>query len=299
MIQIQTLTKRFDGADALRELSMQIPLGSVCGLVGPNGAGKSTLLRCISGVYRPDGGQVLLQGQPVWENPAVKGRRAYLPDELYYFVSSSLRDLTRFYQGFYPRFDRELFRRLGQVFPIDPDQPIRRLSKGMQKQAFFWLALSLRPEVLLLDEPVDGLDPVMRRQLWSLILSQVEQHGTTVVISSHNLRELEDVCDRVGILDRGKLLLERSLNELQAGFIKLQLVFRDGAPAELPPELPVLHHSVTGKIHTYILRTGQEQAAQAVQALVPIFYDILPLTLEEIFIYELGGAAHDIREILL
>lgn len=137
MIQIQTLTKRFDGADALRELSMQIPLGSVCGLVGPNGAGKSTLLRCISGVYRPDGGQVLLQGQPVWENPAVKGRMAYLPDELYYFVSSSLRDLTRFYQGFYPRFDRELFRRLGQVFPIDPDQPIRRLSKGMQKQAFF------------------------------------------------------------------------------------------------------------------------------------------------------------------
>ena len=296
MIQIQTLTKRFDGADALQELSMQIPLGSVCGLVGPNGAGKSTLLRCISGVYRPDGGQVLLQGQPVWENPAVKGRMAYLPDELYYFVSSSLRDLTRFYQGFYPRFDRELFRRLGQVFPIDPDQPIRRLSKGMQKQAFFWLALSLRPEVLLLDEPVDGLDPVMRRQLWSLILSQVEQHGTTVVISSHNLRELEDVCDRVGILDRGKLLLERSLNELQAGFIKLQLVFRDGAPAELPP---VLHHSVTGKIHTYILRTGQEQAAQAVQALVPIFYDILPLTLEEIFIYELGGAAHDVREILL
>ncbi len=299
MIQIQSLTKRFDGADALRELSMQIPLGSVCGLVGPNGAGKSTLLRCMSAVYRPDGGQVLLQGQPVWENPAVKRRMAYLPDELYYFVSSSLLDLTRFYRGFYPRFNGELFRRLGQVFPIDPDQPIRRLSKGMQKQAFFWLALSLRPEVLLLDEPVDGLDPVMRRQLWSLILSQVEQHGTTIVISSHNLRELEDVCDRVGILDRGRLLLERSLNELQADFIKLQLVFRDGAPAELPPELPVLHHSVTGKIHTYILRAGQEQAAQAVQALVPIFYDILPLTLEEIFIYELGGAAHDVREILL
>lgn len=299
MLEVQALRKRFEQTCALNNLSMHIPKGSVCGLVGPNGAGKSTLLRCMSGVCRPDSGTVLLEGAPVWENPESKRRIAYVPDDLYYFVSASLRDMARFYQGFYPRFDRELFYKLGEIFPIDPDAPIRRLSKGMQKQAFFWLALSLRPEVLLLDEPVDGLDPVMRRQLWQLILEEMERRGVTVVVSSHNLRELEDVCDRVCILSRGELLLERSLNELQEDFVKLQLVFREGEPPDAMRQLPVLHHSITGKIHTYILRTGQRQAAQAVEALVPVFYDILPLTLEEIFIYELGGAANDVREILL
>lgn len=293
MIQIQTLTKRFDGADALRELSMQIPLGSVCGLVGPNGAGKSTLLRCISGVYRPDGGQVLLQGQPVWENPAVKGRMAYLPDELYYFVSSSLRDLTRFYQGFYPRFDRELFRRLGQVFPIDPDQPIRRLSKGMQKQAFFWLALSLRPEVLLLDEPVDGLDPVMRRQVMSLVLSDVAERGTTVLISSHNLRELEDVCDHVGIMNHGRMLLEKSLADMQGGTVKLQIV------GEAPQGCQVLHESRSGRLNTFILRGSYQQVQEKCQRMNPPYFDVLPLSLEEIFIYELGGVNYEIKENVL
>ena len=293
MIQIQTLTKCFDGADALRELSMQIPLGSVCGLVGPNGAGKSTLLRCISGVYRPDGGQVLLQGQPVWENPAVKGRMAYLPDELYYFVSSSLRDLTRFYQGFYPRFDRELFRRLGQVFPIDPDQPIRRLSKGMQKQAFFWLALSLRPEVLLLDEPVDGLDPVMRRQVMSLVLSDVAERGITVLISSHNLRELEDVCDHVGIMNHGRMLLEKSLADMQGGTVKLQIV------GEAPQGCQVLHESRSGRLNTFILRGSYQQVQEKCQRMNPPYFDVLPLSLEEIFIYELGGVNYEIKENVL
>lgn len=299
MLEVQSLSKRFEDTCALRELTMHIPRGSVCGLVGPNGAGKSTLLRCMSGVCRPDGGQVLLEGAPIWENPEAKRRIASVPDDLYYFVSASLRDMAQFYQGFYPNFDKKLFRQLGDVFPIDPDAPIRRLSKGMQKQAFFWLSLSLRPEVLLLDEPVDGLDPVMRRQLWQLILGEMEQRGVTVVVSSHNLRELEDVCDRVCILNHGQLLLERSLNELQEDFVKLQLVFREGEAPEAIGQLPVLHHSVTGKIHTYILRAGQARVAQEVEALVPVFYDILPLTLEEIFIYELGGAANDVREILL
>lgn len=299
MIQLQSVSKRFEQTQALRQLTMTIPAGSVCGLVGPNGAGKTTLMRCMAGVCRPDEGQVLLDGAPVWENPEAKRRMAYLPDDLYYFVSSSLRDMARFYRGFYPGFDPALFRRLGELFPINPDAPIRHLSKGMQKQAFFWLALSLRPEVLLLDEPVDGLDPVMRRQLWQLILGEMQQRGVTVAVSSHNLRELEDVCDHVCIINRGEVLLERSLNELQEDFVKLQLVFRENEPPEAIAQLPVLHHSVTGKIHTYILRTGQARAAQAVEAMVPVFYDILPLTLEEIFIYELGGADHDIREILL
>ncbi len=298
MIEVRDLTKRFDRTPALQELSLHVPRGSVYGLVGPNGAGKSTLLRCLAGVYRPDSGQILIEEQPVWENPAVKSRMAYIPDDLYYFVSASLRDLKRFYQGFYPTFDPQLFDKLASVFPIDPRQPIRHLSKGMQKQAFFWLALSLRPEILLLDEPVDGLDPVMRRQLWSLIMSDVEKSGVTVVVSSHNLRELEDVCDHVGIIDHGRLLLERTLSQLQDNFVKLQVVFRT-EDASLPGDLPVLHHSVTGKVNTYILRAGEARAAQVVQELDPIFYDILPLTLEEIFIYELGGADYAVKDIIL
>lgn len=298
MIEVTNLVKSFDGSPALQGLQLHVPKGSVYGLVGPNGAGKSTFLRCLAGVYRPDEGSILVEGQPVFENPDLKRRIAYIPDDLYFFVSASLKDMKRFYRGFYPTFDPDLYDKLSAVFPIDQSRPIRHLSKGMQKQAFFWLALSLRPEILLLDEPVDGLDPVMRRQLWSLVLSDVEQRGVTVVVSSHNLRELEDVCDHVGVMDHGKLLLERALSQLQDDFVKLQVVFRPEAD-QLPAGLSVLHHTVTGKVHTFILRAGEEQAAQAVRELAPIFYDILPLTLEEIFIYELGGADHAVKDIIL
>ena len=298
MIEVKNLSKSFDGSPALQGLQLEVPKGSVYGLVGPNGAGKATFLRCLAGVYRPDEGEILIDDMPVFENPDLKKRIAYIPDDLYYFVSASLKDMKAFYKGFYPTFDQQLFDKLSAVFPVDQTRPIRHLSKGMQKQAFFWLALSLRPEILLLDEPVDGLDPVMRRQLWSLILSDVEQSGVTVVVSSHNLRELEDVCDHVGVMDHGKLLLQRALSQLQEDFVKLQVVFRP-EKAALPDDLPILHHSVTGKVNTFILRAGEERVAQAVRELDPIFYDILPLTLEEIFIYELGGADYAVKDIIL
>ncbi len=298
MIYIDNLVKEYDGFRALDGLSIAVPKGAVYGLVGPNGAGKSTLLRCLAGVSRPDGGAVTVDGQPVWENPGLKARMAYIPDDLYHFTSASLLDMKAFYQGFYPTFDPELFEKLGKIFPIDPKKPIRRLSRGMQKQAAFWLHLALQPDVLLLDEPVDGLDPVMRRQLWSLILSEVERRQVTVVISSHNLRELEDVCDHVGVIDHGKLLLERSLSQLQEDFVKLQLVFPEGSAPILPGVEP-LHHSTTGRVHTFILKCGQQAAQQAALACKPVFYDLLPLTLEEIFIYELGGADYAVKELVL
>ena len=225
MIHVQNITKGYDGHLALNGLSLHVPRGAVYGLVGPNGAGKSTLLRCLSGVSRPDEGAILIDNQPVWENPALKARMAYIPDDLYYFTSSNLLDMKAFYKGFYPTFDEGLFKKLGEIFPIDPKKSIRHLSKGMQKQAAFWLNLSLQPDLFLLDEPVDGLDPVMRRQLWSLIMGEVERRQVTVVISSHNLRELEDVCDHVGVIDQGKMLLERTLSQLQEDFVKVQLVF--------------------------------------------------------------------------
>ena len=205
MIEARNVVKAFDGFRALDGLTMTVPRGSIYGLVGPNGAGKSTLLRHVTGIYRQDSGSVLLEGNPIYENPAAKARIASIPDELYYFLSASTRDMMRFFKGFYPRFDGARYEALKDVFTtINEKQPIRRLSKGMQKQAAFWLALCCRPDVLVLDEPVDGLDPVMRRQVWSLLMGDVAEHGTTVLVSSHNLRELEDVCDHVGILSRGR-----------------------------------------------------------------------------------------------
>ena len=298
MIHVQNITKGYDGHLALNGLSLHVPRGAVYGLIGPNGAGKSTLLRCLSGVSRPDEGAILIDNQPVWENPALKARMAYIPDDLYYFTSSNLLDMKAFYKGFYPTFDEGLFKKLGEIFPIDPKKSIRHLSKGMQKQAAFWLNLSLQPDLFLLDEPVDGLDPVMRRQLWSLIMGEVERRQVTVVISSHNLRELEDVCDHVGVIDQGKMLLERTLSQLQEDFVKVQLVF----PPECPPVLPdvtPLHHSSTGRVHTFILKCGQSAAEEAARACKPVFYDVLPLTLEEIFIYELGGADYAVKELVL
>ena len=186
MIQVKNVVKTFDGVRALDGLTMSVPKGSIYGLVGPNGAGKSTILRHITGIYRQDAGEVLVAGEPVYENPAVKARITSIPDELYYFLSASTRDLMRFYRGFYPRFDAGRYQALRDAFAaVDENKPIRRLSKGMQKQAAFWLSLSCRPEVLVLDEPVDGLDPVMRRQVWSLVLSDVAEYGTTVLVSSH------------------------------------------------------------------------------------------------------------------
>ena len=298
MIHVQSVTKGYDGHLALNGLDLHVPRGAVYGLVGPNGAGKSTLLRCLSGVSRPDQGAILIDNQPVWENPALKARMAYIPDDLYYFTSANLLDMKAFYKGFYPTFDENLFQKLGDIFPIDPKKSIRHLSKGMQKQAAFWLNLSLQPDLFLLDEPVDGLDPVMRRQLWSLIMGEVDRRQVTVVISSHNLRELEDVCDHVGVIDHGKMLLERTLSQLQEDFVKVQLVF----PPECPPVLPdvtPLHHSSTGRVHTFILKCGQAAAEEAARACRPVFYDVLPLTLEEIFIYELGGADYAVKELVL
>ena len=198
MIQVNNVVKTFDGFRALDGLTMSVEGGSIYGLVGPNGAGKSTILRHIMGVYRPDSGSILVDGQPVYENPAVKGRMAWIPDDLYYFLSASTRDMMRFYRGLYPQFDDKRYQALRDAFPaVDEAQPIRRLSKGMQKQSAFWLSLCCMPDIMVLDEPVDGLDPVMRRQVWSLLMGDVAQRGTTVLVSSHNLRELEDVCDHV------------------------------------------------------------------------------------------------------
>ncbi len=300
MIQIRNVVKTFEGFRALDGLTMSVEEGSIYGLVGPNGAGKSTILRHIIGAYRPDSGSILVDGQAVYENPSVKARIAAIPDDLYYFNSASTRDMMRFYRGLYPQFDARRYEALREAFPaVEERQPIRRLSKGMQKQSAFWLALCCNPQVLVLDEPVDGLDPVMRRQVWTLLMGDVAQRGTTVLVSSHNLRELEDVCDHVGILSRGKVLLERSLTDLQDNVVKLQAAFAEPEPPQLPADMNVLHTSQVGRVFTYIVRGNPAEIKTRMAAYSPILLEALPLTLEEIFIYELGGEDYAVRDIVL
>ena len=293
MLELKNLTKTFGNFKALDDLTLTVPQGAVYGLVGPNGAGKSTAIRHMTGIYRPDSGTVTLEGLPIYENPAVKTTIGYIPDEVFFFPSASLEEMRKFYKSMYPKFDDGLFQRLYDVFGLPKRTPIRRFSKGMQKQAAFHLTLCTRPEVLILDEPVDGLDPVMRRQVMSLILSDVAEHGTTVLISSHNLRELEDVCDHVGIMDHGKMLLEKSLADMQGSTVKLQLV------GEIPAGLEVLHESASGRLKTLIVRGTAMDVSQTVAAAQPAYFDVLPLSLEEIFIYELGGVNYAVKDILL
>ena len=298
MIEIRELVKTFDGFAALDGASLTVPQGAIYGLVGPNGAGKSTLLRHLTGVYRQDSGTVSVDGADVWENVAVKQRIASIPDDWHYFMQSSIRDMMKFYRGFYPQFNMERYEKLRGVFSLDEKQLIRRLSKGMQKQAAFWIAMCCMPDYLILDEPVDGLDPVMRRQVWSLIMQDVAERGTTVLVSSHNLRELEDVCDHVGIMQRGRCLLEKSVSELQETTTKVLLALPDGAA--LPEEgLDILHRSSTGKLQTLILRGREEDNLAWLEKLHPLFMDSVPLTLEEIFIYELGGVDDAVRKNVL
>ena len=299
MIEVKNLTKTFEGFKALDNATITVPDGGVYGLVGPNGAGKSTIIRHITGIYKGDSGDVLVDGQPIYENPEKKAVLAAIPDDWYYFPSATVRDMMKFYKGFYPKFDMARYEKFKEVFSISEKAVIRRLSKGMQKQVAFWLTMCCRPQYLILDEPVDGLDPVMRRQVWSLMMADVSEYGTTVLVSSHNLRELEDVCDHVGIMNRGRVLLERSLADLQENIVKIQAVWPvDGVPV-LPGDMQVLHTSRVGRVFTYIIRGSAASISKRLEREKPLMLEALPLSLEEIFIYELGGEQYAVKEIIL
>ena len=299
MIKVRELTKVFDGFKALDAVNMNVGKGQIYGLVGPNGAGKSTIIRHLTGVYRGNAGTVDVMGEPVYENRKVKEKIAYIPDEIFYFVQANTMDMKKYYQGLYPQFDEKMFVSLMEYFPtIDVKRNIRHLSKGMQKQVAFWLAICCKPDILILDEPVDGLDPVMRRQIWTILMAEVAEREMTVVVSSHNLRELEDVCDHVGIMNKGKIIIERSLSELQDNITKIQVASADGVP-NLPEEFKVLHSSSIGRVHTLIVRGNPTEAERCIlEQQEHAIVDLLPLTLEEIFIYEMGGVDYEVKDIL-
>lgn len=282
---------------ALDHVDIHVRKGSVYGLVGPNGAGKTTLLKILTGVYRQSAGAVSVMDEVVEDNERLKQKISFIPDDLYYFPLATVKSMAEFYHDMYEVFDMERFNKIRDLLGIAVDKKISQLSKGMKKQVAFWLAICTKPDVMILDEPVDGLDPVMRRQIWSLLLQDVAEREMTVLVSSHNLRELEDVCDYVGILHRGQLLLERDLDEMKTDIHKIQVAFNEGVK-ELGFLNPLKTMAV-GSVQTLIVRGTREEIEGSLVELEPAVLDFIPLTLEEIFIYEIGGQGYEVTNILL
>ncbi|ANF95819.1 ABC transporter ATP-binding protein [Paenibacillus bovis] len=301
MIEIKQLTKIFEGERAVDDVSLTVHKGSIFGLLGSNGAGKTTLLKTVAGIYRADRGQVLLEGQPIYEHPGSKQRMIFLADQPYFFAQTSIKQMAVFYRAMYPNWDEQRFQQLAQAFKTIPlKRKLHRLSKGMQRQASLWLALSCKPDVLILDEPIDGLDPVMRRQVKNLLFQEVADRELTVIISSHNLREIEDMCDHVGIMHQGRLLIEKELDDLKAASHKIQIAFRDPRHEQaISGLLEILHKEERGSVGTYIIKGTVERITEVIQAYQPYVFDVLPMTLEEIFIYEMGDAGYDVQPLLL
>lgn len=299
MIEVKDLRKSFGKFTALDGLSLNVRKASVYGLLGPNGAGKTTLIKHLTGIFRQDSGSVRIDNEEVDNNETLKASIIYIPDELHFFSQYSINEMAELYSSLYPTWNWERYELLKQVFPIDTKRRAMRLSKGMQKQVAFWLGICIMPKIMILDEPVDGLDPVMRKKVWNLILQDVAERETTVLVSSHNLRELEDVCDHVGILHNGKIVVERELDNMKSDIHKLQIAFSGDIPEDLLSGMDVLHQTQNGSVLLIIVRGDRDTLLSKLQKANPVIMDILPLTLEEIFIYELGGMGYEIQNILI
>lgn len=299
MIKVKNIIKTFDGFHALDGFNMSVKRGSIYGLIGPNGAGKTTIINHLTGVLRPDSGTISIAGEQVWENSELKQKVLSINDDWYYFGTYTIKEMAKLYESIYRNFNHERFEKLGEILHFNENTPIRRLSKGMKKQVAFRLVLSCMPEVLILDEPLDGLDPVMRKQIMNVIISDVAERKMTVLVSSHNLRELEDICDHVGIIHNGKMVIEKQLDDLKGNVQKLQLAFKGEFPVELRNSLDVLHLSKTGSVYTVIVKGDTDAISGVVSCVNPVIFDKVSLTLEEVFIYELGGLGYDFKQIIV
>lgn len=305
MITATNVTKTFDGFRALSGLELHVKRGSVYGLVGPNGAGKTTFIKALMGIYRTDEGEITLGGNVIYDNEQVKRQMVYVCDDLFYYPTFTIKQTAKMYADIYPRWSWEIFEKLRDIYKIDLSRKVIRLSKGMQKQVAFWLGISAQPDVMILDEPIDGLDPVMRRNTWKLILGEVAEREMTVLVSSHNLRELEDVCDHVGIMLGGKVVIEKSLDDVKGNIHKLQLAFsrEDGEGLSkmesLKERLNILNETSIGSVANLIVKGSMEEIENVLREVSPAVSDIIPLTLEEVFIYELGGMGYEFENILI
>ena len=292
MIEVKALTKRFGDFTALDNVTCNIPEGCIYGMVGSNGAGKSTLLRLISGVYRPDAGAVFVDGQPVYENKAVKARIAFVPDDLFFLGGADMRRMAQLYAAAYPAFDKARFEALTAAFKLDPKKPLSAFSKGMKRQAAIILSLSSRPKYIFFDETFDGLDPIMRTLVQKLIVADVLDRHATAIITSHSLRELEDTCDQLALLHKGGLVLESDVQNLKTSLFKIQIAFNHEYDRDLFEGLDILHYTRHGSVASFIVRGDREQTVATLQAKLPVLLDVLPLSLEEVFTYEMEALGY-------
>lgn len=299
MIQVKNVTKYFDDFKVLDDFSLNVQKGTIYGLVGPNGAGKTTIINHINGVLKPLSGEIRVNGISVYENVDVKQRILSIADDWFYYSTYSIRQMARFYSDIYPQFNYERYEAIKEIFKIDERKQIRKLSKGMKKQVAFWLVLSAMPEVLILDEPLDGLDPVMRKRVLNLVIADVNDRDMTVLVSSHNLRELEDICDWVGIIHNGRMIIEKPLDDLKGSVHKYQMVLEDSVAERLEQSDDVLYLSKTGSVYNVIMRGEAESTHKKLKELSPMLCERVGLTLEEVFIYELGGLGYDFKNIIV
>ncbi|KYH34003.1 ABC transporter ATP-binding protein YtrB [Clostridium tepidiprofundi DSM 19306] len=298
MIKVKNVSKSFENIHALRNVTINVKKGSIYGLLGSNGAGKTTLLKILAGIYKQDNGEVLLNDESVFENENVKMRIAFIPDENYFFSQYTIKNMANFYESIYSTWNSERFEKFKDVFNIDVNKKINSLSKGMKRQVSFWLSLSTMPDIMILDEPIDGLDPVMRKKIKNLIIKDVAERDMTVLISSHNLRELEDICDHIGIMHKGNIIIQKELDDLKADVHKLQIAFKGDIPEEILKNPHVLYKNKIGSIMLLIVRGSRDDIIEYFNKYEPVILDILPLTLEEIFIYEMGDVGYEVQNVI-
>lgn len=299
MIEMKNVSKGFDHFKAVENVDLSIQKGSIYGLIGSNGAGKTTLIKLLTGIYRQEKGEVMIDGKPVYENVSLKQKVFYIPDQPYFLSHYTTKQMARFYKSMYSTWSVERYEKLASLFEVDQDKKIHTFSKGWQRQIAFILALSANPEILILDEPLDGLDPVVRKKVKNLLIHDVAEREMTILISSHNLREVEDICDHIGIIHKGTLLMEKELDELKSDTHKVQVAYKEGVPEQLLKNLTLLHTEKRGSVFLCIVRGEEDAIVKQIRGTNPVIFDLLPLTLEEIFIYEMGEYGYAIKDVIV
>ena len=293
LITAKNVVKKFDKFTALNHFNMNVPEGSIYGLVGPNGSGKTTTIKHLIGMYKQDEGEILVNNEKVYDNEKVKSKIAYISDDLYFFHGYSIKDMAKFYSEIYKNFSFEKFNDLQKVFNIDIKRKVNKLSKGMKKQVAFWLTISCKPEILVLDEPIDGLDPIMKENVWKILLEEVKKRKMTVIISSHNLKELENVCTNIGIMKNGEMTLEKELEEQDNNIQKIQVVFSNNEEIEkIKEKLQMLKEEKIGSVYYFIVKGKQKEIEEKLKEYNLTLMEFLPLSLEEVFMFENGGEAN-------
>lgn len=292
LITVKNVVKKFDKFTALNHFNMNVSEGSIYGLVGPNGSGKTTTIKHLIGMYKQDEGEILVNDEKVYDNEKIKSKIAYISDDLYFFHGYSIKDMAKFYSKIYKDFSFEKFNDLQKVFNIDVKRKVNKLSKGMKKQVAFWLTISCNPEIMILDEPIDGLDPIMKENVWKNLLEEVKKRKMTVIISSHNLKELENVCTNIGIMKNGEMVLEKELEKKDNNIQKVQIVFSNNSQiGKIREKLSILKEEKVGSVYYFIVKGKQKEIEDILNKYKLTLMEFLPLSLEEVFMFENGGEA--------